>query len=129
MMNTLSQTLFIFKSWRIWRYEKIVLKRQLRMSLHWIMFVHVSEIHRNLVVSSLLSKNEFKLIFMSNKFLLAKNEMFVETCYLYEELLKINVMTIVTLILNEITSSTYLFELFLIWHEQLWHVILILCVN
>ena len=39
--------------------------------------LHVPDIRKNLVSGSLLSKNGFKLVFVSDKFVLSKNEMYV----------------------------------------------------
>ena len=50
---------------------------------------------KNLVYSSLLSKNNFKIVFESNKFILTKSEMFVRSEYVCDDIFKINIMIIV----------------------------------
>lgn len=57
--------------------------------------LHVSDICKNLVSRSLLSKNDFKLVSVSNKFVLIKNEMYVDNLYLYNEIIKMKALTIV----------------------------------
>ncbi|RVW73229.1 Retrovirus-related Pol polyprotein from transposon TNT 1-94 [Vitis vinifera] len=70
------------------------------------------DIRKNLVSGSLLSKNGFKLVFVSDKFVLTKNEMFVGKGYLSDGLFKMNVMTVVPKSINnnKIDSSAYLLE-------------------
>jgi len=64
------------------------------------------------------------MVFESNKFILSKSRMFVQKMYLYNDLLKINVMVIVTNDKNnnKIVSSSYLFETYYVWHDKLGHV-------
>ena len=58
--------------------------------------VHASNIQKSIVCGSLLSKNKFKLVFKSNKFILIKSGMVVGKVYSCDELFKLNVMTIVS---------------------------------
>ena len=44
--------------------------------------LHVPDIGKNLVSGSMLSKNGFKLVFESNKFVFMKNEMYVGKGYM-----------------------------------------------
>ena len=39
--------------------------------------LHVPDIRKNLVSGSLISKNGFKLVFVSDKFILTKNDVYV----------------------------------------------------
>ena len=53
--------------------------------------LHVPDIRKNLVSCSLLSKNGFKLVFESDKFVLTKNGMYVGKGYISNGLFKINI--------------------------------------
>ena len=70
--------------------------------------LHVPEIRKNLVSTSLLVKNGFKVVFVSNKVVISKNDMYVGKGYLSDGLFKLNVMTINNNKNND--SSTYLLE-------------------
>lgn len=69
-------------------------------------------IRKNLVFGSLLSKNNIKMIFKSDKYILSKSDMFAEKRCLCDELFKMNIMIVVTddENNNKIISSFYLFE-------------------
>lgn len=69
--------------------HKIVLKMTSRNELTLNNVRHVPKIRKNLVSDSLLSKNSFKLIFISHKFILAKNNMYVGKSYVSNGLFKI----------------------------------------
>ena len=56
--------------------------------------LHVPEIRKNLVSTSLLVKNGFKVVFVSDKVVISKNDMYVGKGYLSDGLFKLNVMTI-----------------------------------
>ena len=71
--------------------------------------LHVPDI-KNLVSGSLLSKNRFRLVFESDKFVLTKNEMYVGKSNMSDGLFKMNVMTVVPSVINNTTSSSYLLE-------------------
>jgi hypothetical protein len=73
--------------------------------------LHIGSIRKNLVFGLLLSKNSFKMVFESDKFILSKSDIFIDKRYHYDDFLKINVMTIVTIDENnnKIVSSSYLF--------------------
>ena len=71
---------------------------------------HVLGNRMNLVSGSFLSKNGFRLVFESDKFVLTKNGMYVRKGYMSDGLVKLNVMTIVPSIINNNTSSAYLLE-------------------
>ena len=101
---------------------KIALKMTSRKIVTLINVLHVLNVRKNLVSGSLLSKNGFKLVFVSDKFVLSKNEMYVGKGYLSDGLFKLNVITIVTKVdLNKVASS-YVLESSNIWHARLGHV-------
>ena len=86
--------------------------------------LHVPEIRKNLVYGSLLSKKGFKLVFVSDNFILTKNGMYVGKGYMSNGLFKMNVMTIVPPIKNinnKNTSSAYMLEASNVWHGRLGH--------
>ena len=74
---------------------------------------------------SLLSKKGFKLVFVSDNFILTKNGMYVGKGYMSNRLFKMNVMTIVPPIKNinkKNASSAYMLESSNVWHGRLGHV-------
>ena len=101
---------------------KVILKMSFRKELTLNDVRHVADIHKNLVLGSLLSKNGFKLVFESDKFVLTKSGMLVGKGYLSNGLFKMNVMTVVPINENKNKSSAYLLESSNIWHERLGHV-------
>jgi len=75
---------------------KIILKMTYKKLVTLNNILHVTNIRKDLVFVSLLSKNNFKMIVKSNKFILIKNGMFVEKdAYFYDDLFKINSITII----------------------------------
>ena len=104
---------------------KVVLKMTSGEELTLNDVLHVPEIQKNLVSGSLLSKKGFKLVFVSNNFILTKNGMYVGKGYMSNGLFKMNVMNIVPPIKNinnKNTSSTYMLESPNVWHGKLGHV-------
>ena len=104
---------------------KVVLKMTSGKELTLNDVLHVLEIPKNLVSISLLSKKGFKLVFVSNNFILTKNGMYVGKGYMSNGLFKINVMTVVPLTKNinkTNTSSAYMLESSNVWHGRLGHV-------
>ena len=100
--------------------EKIVLKMTSGKELSLNNVLHVLKIRKNLVSSYLLSKNGFKLVFVSDTFVLTKDGVYVGKCYLSNGLFKLNVMKVVPSIINEKnTSIAYLFESFYLWYCRL----------
>ena len=89
---------------------KIVLKMTSGKELTLNNVLHVPDIRKNLVSRSLLSKNGFRLVFESDKFVLTKNGMHVGKGYMSDGLFKLNVMTVVPSVINNTTSSSYLLE-------------------
>lgn len=57
--------------------------------------LYVLDILKNLVSGSLLSNNKFKLVFVSDKFELTKNNIYVGKGFVKDELVKMNILTIV----------------------------------
>jgi hypothetical protein len=68
---------------------------------------YIADIRKNLVYSSLLSKNNFKIIFENNKFVLTKNKMFVRSEYVCNDIFKINIM--ITVIRDEMNNKNNIF--------------------
>ena len=84
--------------------------------------LHVPNIRKNHVSGSSLSKNRFRLVFESDKFVLTKNRIYVGKSYISDSLFKMNLMTVVSFIINKNTSSSYLLESSNLWHGRLGHV-------
>ena len=104
---------------------KVVLKMTSGKELTLNDVLHVLEIRKNLVSRSLLSKKGFKLVFVSDNFILTKNGMYVGKGYMSNGLFKMNVMTVVPPIKNtnkKNTSSAYMLESSNVWHGRLGHV-------
>ena len=104
---------------------KVVLKMTSGKELTLNDVLHVPEIRKNLVYGSLLSKKGFKLVFVSDNFILTKNRMYVGKGYMSNGLFKMNVMTVVPPIKNinkRNTSSAYMLESSNVWHGRLGHV-------
>ena len=104
---------------------KVVLKMTSGKELILNDVLHVPEILKNLVPGSLLSKKGFKLVFVSNNFILTKNGMYVGKGYMSNGLFKMNVMTVIPPIKNinkKNMSSAYMLESSNVWHSRLGHV-------
>ncbi|XP_070017891.1 uncharacterized protein [Nicotiana sylvestris] len=71
-------------------YGKIFLKVTSGKELMLNNVLHVPIIRKNLVSTSLLVKNGFKCVFVSDKVIVSKNEMYVRNGYLTEGLFKLN---------------------------------------
>ena len=89
---------------------KVILKMTSGKKLTLNNVLHVPDIRKNLVSGSLLSQKGFKLVFVSDKFVLTKNGMYVGKGYMSNWLFKMNVMTIVPSNINKNTSSAYMIE-------------------
>ena len=72
---------------------------------------YVPKIRKNLVSSSLLNKQGFRLVFESNKFVLFKSGIYVGKGYMSDDMWKLNVMTIVKSNMNKASTFTYMIEL------------------
>ena len=104
---------------------KVVLKMTSGKELTLNDGLHVPKIRKNLVSGSLLSKKGFKLVFVSEKFILTKNGMYVGKGYMSNGIFKMNVMTVVPPtknINNKNTSPAYMLESSNVWHGRLGHV-------
>ena len=104
---------------------KVVLKMTSSKELTLNYVLYVPEIRKNLVSRSLLSKKGFKLVFVSENFILTKNGMYVGKGYMSNGLFKMNVMNVVPPtknINNKNTSSAYILESSNVWHDRLGHV-------
>ena len=101
---------------------KVILKMSSKKELILNDVLHVVDICKNLVLGSLLSKNGFKLVFESDKFVLTKSGMLVGKGYLSDGLFKMNVMTVVITNENKNKSYAYLIESSNVWHGRLGHV-------
>jgi len=98
---------------------KVILKMTFRN------FLTLNNVKQKWLPDSLLSKNDYKMIFKSDKLVLIKSKMFVGKGYACNDLSKMNVMNIVTnnCINNKNNSSfSYLLESCDMWHERLGHV-------
>ncbi|KAL5569712.1 hypothetical protein UlMin_026287 [Ulmus minor] len=79
---------------------KLVLKMISRKELTLNNVLYGLEIRKNLVSGSLLPKYGFCMVFESDKVVLTKSGMYVGKGYVTEELFKLNVMTVVRLVLR-----------------------------
>jgi hypothetical protein len=75
---------------------KVILKMTSKKLLTFNNILHVTDIRKKLVFGSLQSKNGFKMVFKSTKFIISKSGMFVGKEYLCDDLFKINILTIIT---------------------------------
>ena len=72
---------------------KVILKMTLGKELTLNNVLHVPNIRKNLGSGSLLSKNGFRLVFESDKFVLSKSGMYVGKGYMSDCLFKLNILT------------------------------------
>ncbi|XP_070003048.1 uncharacterized protein [Nicotiana sylvestris] len=75
-------------------YGKIFLKMTSGKVLTLNNVLHIPTIRKNLVSTSLLVKNGFKCVFVSDKVVVSKNEIYVGKGYLMKGLFKLNVMVV-----------------------------------
>ena len=80
--------------------------------------LHVPDIHKNLVSGSLLNENDFKLVIVSDKFVLSKNDKYVGKSYLSDGLFKLNVLTVEPKSINnnKVSTFAYIVKSF-VWHR------------
>ena len=100
-------------SFKVLRVGKVILKMTSKKLLTFYNKLYIIDIRNNLVPSSLLSKNNFKMVFKNDKFIVSENKIFIEKGYLSEDLLKMNVITTITkdeMNIKNNTSSFYLPE-------------------
>ncbi|CAL1356033.1 unnamed protein product [Linum trigynum] len=103
-------------------YGKIVLKMTSGKVVTLNNVLHVPEIRKNLVSTSLLAKHGFKVVFVSDKVVISKNDVYIGKGYLNNDLFKLNVITVNDVINNNNASSAYLLESNHLWHARLGHV-------
>ena len=91
--------------------------------------LHNSDICKNQISGSILSKNGFRMVFESDKFVLTKGRMYVGKGYLVDGLFKANVAVVdkksvylYLKLINKEKSSVYLHESSILWHDRLGHV-------
>ena len=103
---------------------KVVLKMTSEKELVLTYVLHVPDISKNLVSSSMLSKHEFKLVFEFDEFVLMKNGMYVGKGHKINGLFnKMNVLTVKhDFNNNKENPSTYLIQSFTLWHDRLGNV-------
>ncbi|XP_057476852.1 uncharacterized protein LOC130764565 [Actinidia eriantha] len=80
----------MFTTYQVEGQGKVVLKMTSGKELTLNNVLHVPEIRKNLVSGSLLSKHGFKLVFVSDKFILTKDGIYVGKGYLADGLFKMN---------------------------------------
>ncbi|RVW65281.1 Retrovirus-related Pol polyprotein from transposon TNT 1-94 [Vitis vinifera] len=108
-----------FATSRVVEIGKVVLKMTSEKELVLTDVLHVPDIRKNLVSGSMLSKNGFKLVFESDKFVLMKNGMYVGKEYMTNVPFKMNVMTVkLDFNNNKASTSVYLIESFTLWHDS-----------
>ena len=78
----------------------MVLKMTYGNELTFTNVLYVLEICKNLVSGSLLNSHAFRLVFESNKFVLSKSGMYVRKGHMSDDMLKLNVMTIIRSYMN-----------------------------
>ena len=91
--------------------------------------LHVPDIRKNLISGSILSKEGFRMVFESDKFVLTKGGMYVRKGYLVDGLFKASVAVVdkksvylYPKLINKEKSSVYLLESSILWHTRLGHV-------
>jgi hypothetical protein len=87
--------------------EKIILKIPFRKLLTLNNILYILDIMKNLMCSSLLSKNSLNIVFESHKFILSKNNVFVEKRNLSDDLFNMNAMTIITNYMNNNKNNVF----------------------
>ncbi|RVX01373.1 Retrovirus-related Pol polyprotein from transposon TNT 1-94 [Vitis vinifera] len=108
-----------FATSRVVGIGKVVLKITSRKELVLIYVLHVPDICKNLISSSMLSENGFKLVFESDKFVFMKNGMYVGKGYMTNGLFKMNVMIVKRdFNNNKASTAVYLIESFTLWHDR-----------
>ena len=100
--------------------EKVLLKLTSGKVLALSDVLHVPDINWNLVSVSLLGKARVRILFNSDKIVLAKNDAFVGKGYCNQGLFMLNVYDIINN--NAFSSSAYIVDSCYIWHGRLGHV-------
>ncbi|GJW64228.1 pol polyprotein [Tanacetum coccineum] len=106
---------------------KVILKLTSRKDLVLSNMLHVPNITKNLISSTIISNKGFKLVFKSEKFVITKGGVYVGKGYLDEGLFKLSVVTDDHVINNNnntagtSTASVYMIDLSFLWHSRLGH--------
>lgn len=74
------------------------------------------------MISSLLNKHGFRIIFESNNVVLTKRDIFVGKRYVCNELFKLNVTIVIPKKVNKVNFSAFLLESSNLWHGILGHI-------
>jgi hypothetical protein len=106
-------------SFKVQRVGKVILKMTSKKLLTFYNKLYIIDIRNNLEPNSLLSKNNFKTVFKSDKFIVFENKIFIENGYLSEDLLKMNVIT--TIIKDEMNNNNNTFSFYLLESCDMWY--------
>ena len=71
---------------------------------------------------SLLNSHEFRFVFESDTFVLSKSGMYVGKWYMSDGMWNLNIMTIIKLDINKVSTFAYILESSNLWHDRLGHV-------
>jgi len=106
-------------SFKVQRVGKVISKMTSKKLLTFYNKLYIIDIRNNLEPNSLLSKNNFKTVFKSDKFIVFENKIFIENGYLSEDLLKMNVIT-----KDEMNNNNNTFSFFLFGSCDMWYAML-----
>jgi len=107
---------------------KVILKWTSEKELTLNDVLHVTDICKNLISGSILSKKSFKMVFKSDKFIITKGGVYVGKSYLFDGLFKTNVVVdkksvyLYPKLINKEKSFVYLLESSILWHARLGHI-------
>ena len=114
---------------KVERKGKVILKLTSKKKLTMNNVLYVSDIRKNLISSSILSKKGSRMIFELDKFVLTKGGEYVGKGYLIDGLFKANVAVadkksvyLYSKLINKRKSYVYLLESHILWHVKLRHV-------
>lgn len=97
---------------------KIGLKMTVSGMMTFNNVLHIFEMRKNLFSTSILGKNKFKYVFVSDKVVISKNDMYVGKSYLTRDLFKLNVIAVD---MNK-SSASYFLEIYNLLHARLGYV-------
>jgi hypothetical protein len=83
---------------------------------------HVPEINRNLISGSLLCRDDFKLVFESNKFIVSKFRLFIGKGYDNGDLFRLSVIDACNNMANSLSCSEMNVGEAAVWHSRLCHI-------
>ena len=101
---------------------KVVLKMNFGKELTLNNILYVLKIHKNLVLTSLMNKHGFCMVFESDKVYLSKSGLFIGKDNVTEGLFKLNIMIIRPRINNNNCCTSYLLKFSNFWHGRIWQV-------